>query len=102
MSIVTGIILSTSCDEDMSAPESPWNLVNAWLVERNYGELKAVDDQFGGEKHPQITVAGGGYNQFPEEEFAKFVLSLDWATPENVVLVVQPEDGPPKVHLGSG
>ena len=51
----------------------------------------------GGSKHPQVDVFGGGFNYFPNDEFAAFVLSLPWQCQENVALLVNPENGPTKV-----
>lgn len=74
--------------------------MNGWLRDKKGAagwELGLVSDHYAGGKHPQQYVAGGGFNYFAEDEFATFVLGLPWEHPENVVLVIQPEDGPTRV-----
>lgn len=95
MSRVTGIVLCASTyDSEFSGDEpATWTPINAWLIERGFGELTFVEGNFGGNKHPQMLVAGGGFNYFPDDEFAEFVIGLPWQDPETVVLVVQPEMG---------
>ena len=99
MSIVSGVVLCTSCVEFQSGDEdSPVVLfeeINKWLGSR--GRLTRVEDSFGGSKHPQMYVAGGGFNYFPEDEFAAFVMALPWEEPENVVLIIEPENGATRV-----
>lgn len=101
MSVVTGVVLCTSCVED---EEEVLDRINAWLLEKGGGprwSLKLVSDDFGGGKHPQMSVYGGGFNYFYEDDFAEFVISLPWQNPENVVLIMQPEDGSTKVFRPS-
>ena len=110
MSVVTGIVLCASCGE----PEFPelangdagdpiWLVaVNGWLAEKSkIWRLDLVEDDFGGGKHPQMRVAGGGFNYFPEDEFLEFIKNHPWETPDNVVLIMQPEDGPTRVWQGT-
>ena len=116
MSVVSGIVLCSSCcEEHGSGGEDAMPLlfeqINEWLDSRADGarvwSLKMVEDYFGGGKHPQMSVAGGGLNHFfCEEEFVDYVLQLPWRNPENVVLIVEPEDGEthvfrPKYLVGS-
>lgn len=99
MSVVTGVVLCASCSEpDGSEGEdgpAAWiETVNAWLSERSEAWLLTpVENRFGGGKHPQMNVAGGGFNHFPEDDFLTFLRTLKWESPENVILVMQPEDG---------
>lgn len=37
-------------------------------------------------------------NYLDEDAFAEAFLALPWTDPENVVLIMQPEDGPTKVY----
>jgi hypothetical protein len=53
-----------------------------------------LTDHYGGNKHPQIMALGAGINGFDEDLFATKVMAHPWEYPENVVLVIQPEDGP--------
>lgn len=102
MSVVTGIVLHTSCAEGALLPDHdvPNELLQIaqWLRNRDRACLVEVQDLMCTGKHPQTYVLGGGYNYFPEEEFAAFVMSLPWRCPENVVLIVNPEDGPARVY----
>lgn len=58
-----------------------------------------VSELFGGCKHPQCLVFGAGLNHFSssEDAFADRVFAREWESPENVVLIIQPEDGPTRV-----
>ena len=107
VSSVTGVLLCYSIAEDFeSADDAPPRFlaeINQWLADRAWTpdlpqwRLDPVDEFFGGTKHPQISVWGGGFNHFPEDDFAAFIMSLDWRCPENVVLILNPEDGPARV-----
>lgn len=102
MSIVTSVILCTSCGE------GSWDRVNSWLADHGFEGLAAVEHNFSGNKASQMTVGGGAYFRSTEatgdifnsviETFITFVIGLPWDYPENVVLVVQPEDGPTRVE----
>lgn len=100
MSVVSGVVLCTSCSDsdDLRAR------VQARLSDTNWGgRLKRVDDVAGGPKDPQMWIGIGGFNYLDEEEFATFVLALPWRDPGNVVLVIQPEDGATRVwRVGDG
>ena len=104
MSVVSGITLQHGLIEEYALDSNEnyerFDLVekiNHWLDGRGHGPLVSVEDIYGGGKNPQIKVYGGGFNHFPEEEFAAFVMSLAWEDLENVVLLIHPEDGPTKV-----
>jgi hypothetical protein len=109
MSVVTGIML-ICCLSD--ADDAPLADIRAWLASREYAvgayELKDVADFAGGSKHPQFAAFSAGCNYFDchgaetddgngTEEFAAFVLSRAWNAPENVVLIMQPEEGETRV-----
>ncbi len=56
--------------------------------------MKMLEDYTGGNKHPQMCIAGGGFNHFPEQHFLDWFKTLNWYSPDNIVLIMQPEDGP--------
>ncbi len=103
MSVVSGIVLCASvCEENGTAGEFGMPLlfqqIDSWLQTRmSHWRLTMIEGHFRGGKHPQMYVAGAGLNYFPEDEFADFVLSLPWERPENLVLLIQPEDGATRV-----
>lgn len=102
MSVVSGITIIASCAEDCADEDDDvpilFERLNDWIEERFYCRpLKAAQESFNGTKRPQLFCAGAGMNAFPEDEFAAFAVSLPWEYPKNVVLVVQPEDGPTRV-----
>lgn len=101
MSVVTGIMLICSVAEENEPPIAE---VQAWLAERLNGQqLNDVSDHTGGSKHPQFLALGAGINYFLDDnEFAAFVLSREWRSPENVVLTMQPEDGETRVFRPGG
>ncbi|MEO7424959.1 MAG: hypothetical protein ABI036_07220 [Fibrobacteria bacterium] len=68
--------------------------VQAWLAEKCKVQLVNVADHAGGGKHPQFQAWSAGINYFDaEDEFVHFVLTRKWECPENVVLILQPEEG---------
>lgn len=100
MSSVSGVLLQVDCIDDREDNVETWRRVDDWLLRHDsgpFGPLLDVTDGLIGQKHPQTYVCGSGYNYFPEEDFAAFVVALPWARPGNVVLVINPEDGPTKV-----
>ena len=100
MSVVSGVVLCTSCCEEEVSEDGPAVLfvqINEWLSSRGLFHLVLVEDSFGGTKHPQMFVAGGGFNCFPEDDFAAYVIALPWENPERVVLIIQPEEGETRV-----
>ena len=100
MSVVSGVVLCTSCVEDEAEEDGPAILleqINKWLADRGHFKLNRVENSFGGGKHPQMHVAGGSFNYFPEDEFAAFVLGLAWRSPENVILIINPEEGATRI-----
>jgi len=108
MSVVTGLILVCSIMDgaepsgDRDLPSENVKKLNAWLAARHFAPLKDVADEAGGSKHPQCRTFHCGYNAFLEEdEFAAEVLALKWAYPENVVLIMQPEEGPTRIFRPS-
>ena len=98
MSWVSSVTLLTSSCEDQGGEvvDEPVlaRTINAWLTEHNYPELEQIDRHYGGNKHPQIDAFGAGINHFGhQEDFVIYTLGLPWEYPEDVVLVIHPEDG---------
>jgi hypothetical protein len=106
MSVVSGVILTfTVCEDSTEQPDGSdffplLARVNEWLGSQ--GQLVDTADKSGGPKHPQTVIATGGFNSLDEDEFAKFVLSLDWSYPGNFALLIQPESGPLKIFTLEG
>ena len=93
MSVVTGVTLHTKHDPDCIEK------IQKWLWEHDFGNLEEVALGYGGSKHPQIELHGAGYNYFSaEDEFVEFVMTQQWDSPENVVLILNPEEGGCKVY----
>ena len=85
MSVVTGVMLIASYEEALAE-------VQAWLEEKCEVQLVDVADHAGGGKHPQFEAWSAGINHFDaEDEFVRFVLTRKWECPENVVLILKPE-----------
>ena len=99
MSSVSAITLHTSCIEECTEDGKILIIdrINEWLRNANFAPLLSVEDAYGGSKHPQVLIYGAGFNYFPETEFATFILSLPWECPENVVLLINPEEGSTKI-----
>ena len=102
MSVVTSIIIQVSCAEDgfdyKRGNDFFIKTLNDFLEKENYFPLVELTDYMERDKHPQTRVFGGGYNYFLEKEFTDLFLSLPYKYPENVVLVLNPEDGATEVY----
>lgn len=96
MSVVTGVTLHFEENYNTSVLTQ----INRWLATHNFGPLVPVERYFGGNKHPQINLCGAGYNYFTcEEEFIHFITKeIHWDHEENMVLIINPEEGPAKVY----
>lgn len=99
MSVVTGIMLIIGPGD---FDEQPISEVQAWLSERGWPALVDVSDASGGNKHPQFECWSAGINFFDENEFTSFVMARDWLAPENMVLIIQPEEGAVRVFRCGG
>ena len=100
MSVVTGLVLIHSLGEALQWNERPpatIDLINRWLTERQFQPLRDTAHHATGSKHPQALIYTAGYNHFPEDDFAAYVVALDWEKPEAVVLILQPEEGRTRV-----
>jgi len=100
MSYVSGVVLTVHvCEEaDEDAPLSQITAINAWLDEQGKGVLADLTSHMGGRKHPQIFVYGGGFNYLDEEAFVSVVREQSWAHPDNVCLIINPEQGAVQVY----
>lgn len=91
MSHVTGFVLihteiNRDDDEYRKTPANQITMINNWLATHYWryrpDDLTEVQNHFGGNKHPQCTVIGYGFNHFPEDKFATFFLTnLTWDYP---------------------
>lgn len=99
MSYVSGVLLMVSVCEDGPEDGIPVlvNGLNQWLVTSGHAALADLTEHARVRKHPQCFMFGAGFNYFPEDDFAAFVLAQPWELPENVVLLIQPEEGPTRV-----
>ncbi len=100
MSVVTGFVLMCSVGEDLMAAEKPPSAIahiNAWLAAHGFMRLVDSSDDFVGNKHPQSYIYHAGFNHFPEDAFIAFFATLEWERPDNVVLVMTPEEGTTRV-----
>lgn len=100
MSSVTSLILTMSCVEAEFDPELAGlglSNLNRWFASRDKPQLSFLTPLMRVVKHPQSLTFGAGYNYFNVEEFTEYLSRVEWELPENVLLIVQPEDGPTTV-----
>lgn len=98
MSVVTAVTLIYRPNFSDPAKE-----INDWLKLHDFMPLESISRFYGGNKHPQCRVLGAGYNYFTvEEEFIEFIQNISWDSPENMVLIIQPEEGSTKVYRPKG
>lgn len=97
MSVVTSILLTVSSTESGFDPEvndiGKICRINNFIRSHGKSDLHFLTPHMCNGKHPQTLTHGGGYNNFPNDAFINFVAGIDWDDPENVVLVLQPEEG---------
>jgi hypothetical protein len=99
MSVVTGItIISQCCNE--SSVNGLVELLNDWIKTDppcRGGRLVEISEHYGGGKHPECFVWGGGFNYLSWNEFIEYARSLPWKEAmtlpeeERVILVVTPD-----------
>lgn len=106
MSVVTGVtIISQCCDEH--SIDALIQKLNDWIANDPPcagGQLYRVDRFYGGNKHPECLVWGGGFNYLSWREFVEYAKSLPWR--ENITypdetrvfLIVSPDQYPAEVH----
>lgn len=102
MSVVSGVTLLCSLEGCGQKWEENGSRIlarlNLYLEANGFASrFEELSDHYGGGRHPQQFVFGAGINYFDEDGFANYAMSLPWESPENVVLVIQPEDGPTRV-----
>lgn len=105
MSLVTGVmIISQCCNEH--AIEPLVEKLNEWIandVACGGGRLFEVDQYFGGRKHPECLVWGGGFNYLSWGGFIAYAESLPWREAvtlpeeERVIMVVTLDQKPAQV-----
>jgi hypothetical protein len=101
MSVVTGItIVSQSCDDGNEGIGLLVQRLNEWISNDppcGGGKLIRVDELYGGGKHPENFVWGGGFNYLSWNEFIEFAQTLPWKAtltlPEEqrVIVIVSPD-----------
>jgi len=102
MSVVTGVMLICSLSDGAEDVDCiAITEIQAWLDARFDGlQLRDVSHSAGGGKSPQFAAFCGGFNYMRdrEDEFARFVMTRMWREPDEMVLVLRPENGPCKVY----
>ena len=104
MSHVTAVVLMFSALEEdgLGIPPPSLAALQAWLRRSDVGQLVAVDQIFGGRKHPGIICLGGGFNHLDVVRFADLFLEQEWRQPEQAVLVLTTEEEPARVVRPEG
>lgn len=96
MSFVTGIMLLLGASD---WDEPPIAEVQQWLSDRGWPQLKDVSGEGAGSKHPQFEAWCAGFNYFRDkDEFIEFVRSRQWLEPDEVILIINPENDPMSIH----
>lgn len=101
MSVVSGVTLICSLIEsDFDDGHDIVETLNRFIHEdgcASHTVFVELSEKYGGHKHPQHYAFCAGINFLQEDEFAKKVMALEWQCPENVILIIQPEDGDTRV-----
>lgn len=101
MSVVSSVILQMSTAENAFDDEEEVrpgvDAITAWLEKYGHAPMVELQEHMPRGKHPQTFVFGGGYNHFPEDSFAEFVMGMTWNAPECVVLMINPECGETRI-----
>ena len=94
---MTSIILTVSCAEDgfnvVANDCAQIDGINGVIRGYGYSDLNFLTAHMCDWKHPQTLTFGGGYNLFPDDDFLKYMDTIEWQCPANAVLVLQPEWG---------
>ena len=106
MSYVTGVTLHLSFAEagdldDLASVGELVGRINTWLKDCGHNPLVRIDSQYGGGKHPQALVLGGGFNYLRDDDFVELFLSMPWEDPENAILILNPEEGDAQIIRGT-
>lgn len=89
MSRVTGIVLTCSAEASIVNGDNITK-IDKWLYDHHYAVLADLTGHCSGNEH---YVYGAEYNHFYEKEFIDYFNGLKWEYPENVVLIIKPEEG---------
>ena len=94
MSVVTGVVVTLGVLDERCVQQ-----IQDWLASNNSHSslLRQLDQDCGGNKHPQFTLLAGGFNYFAEYDFVRFMSTLRLEMPENCVVLLQPEEGATRV-----
>lgn len=92
MSIVTSVTIITHCAENTIVPA-----INGWLLTHGCSPLIQIDSHSGGNKAMQCNVWAGAYSRMIDD-LPKVFAALSSDYPENLVMIIQPEEGPTEVH----
>jgi len=100
MSVVTGVTIISQCCDKHPIGGLVDNL-NAWIKADKPcgpGQLVQIDEHYGGGKHPEVLVWGGGFNYLSWNEFIEYAKSLPWkealggmADEQRVIMIVSPD-----------
>lgn len=107
MSVVTGVTIITNCCNE--SLDTLIQRINEWIVDDppcGGGRLFQVDQYYGGGKHPECLVWGGGFNYLSWSKLIDFVKGLPWkdyfnVEEDRVILVISPDQRPMEVHIVS-
>ena len=93
MSTVSNVVLvcSLTDGEDFIVP------ISTWLADNSFPPLSDLGRHAGGNKVLECCLFASAFNYFSEDAFAQFIASLPWGDLENVVLTIQPDEGPTRV-----
>lgn len=103
MSVVSGVTVFVSVIEsETDDGDDIAVMLDGWLEAVGaVGRFSELSEAYGGGKHPQQFVHGGGFKYFDEDGFAARFNAHRWESAENAVLVIQPEDGTTRVWAGT-
>lgn len=79
---------------DFEPDEIRARLDNILAEQESEARFKRVDEYYGGNKNAQCYVFGCAINYLDVDHFVRGALSLPWENPEELMIVVQPEEGP--------
>jgi hypothetical protein len=97
MSTVSSMVVTCSLIEGDTV-----KLLNEWMIRNaRYGTFQPIQlNMAGGGKAMQIEAFACAVNNFDEEALIALFPLLPWSFPEEAVLIVYPEYGPPTITRG--